>query len=343
MNLKEKLAPVLKVLKIVAGCILVLLAGLLAGACAFFIIVVLLSGLNLNVPGEWSGYFLVCFVPAAVLFYWMVWSKRNKNGSTGKTSILRPQRSVQTADKPKFPPASEDLRKLAEIERTIDAVTGTIQANPMSHDWAANEALLKKLQHEKSVRLRRMTTLLESVTIQGAWNTFPPELQRRFEKQVYQYSQDVGRDGVLPKEAYAENRGLVFVDGIPVPKEVAARFEKLKEAAAAEKERKNAMVIKAMDYPVPFTELRIYPDHIVKRAKTAQVLHAEEGASYGYRFKETVYLYEENGRTSLVCEKQHWYEHGSQEDSKWSMVARLSMTPQPRHRIPLTKWTLSMP
>ena len=103
------------------------------------------------------------------------------------------------------------------------------------------------------------------------------------------------------------------------------------------------MTVQPMAYPVPFTELLIYPNRIVKRPKTAQVLHEEEGASYGGRIKETVYLYEENGRTVLVCEKQRRDEHSPQEDSEWSMKARLSLVPQSVHYIPLTKWALSMP
>lgn len=103
------------------------------------------------------------------------------------------------------------------------------------------------------------------------------------------------------------------------------------------------MIVKALDYPVPFTELLIYPNRITNQPETAQVLHAEEGASHGGRFKETVCLHEENGRTVLVCNKQRRDEHSPQEDSEWSMRARLSLVPQSIHYIPLTKWALSQP
>lgn len=126
----------------------------------------------------------------------------------------------------------------------------------------------------------------------------------------------MGRGGLEPEIA-AANRGLVFQDGRPVPKEVAARLKDLQQEAAVEKERKkNMTTLQPMEYPVPFTELLIYPNRIVKRPKTAKVLHEEEGASYGGRFKEAVYLYEENGRTVLVCEKQRRDEHSPLGDSE---------------------------
>lgn len=153
----------------------------------------------------------------------------------------------------------------------------------------------------------------------------------------------MGRGGLEPEIA-AANRGLVFQDGRPVPKEVAARLKDLQQEAAVEKERKkNMTTLQPMEYPVPFTELLIYPNRIVKRPKTAKVLHEEEGASYGGRFKEAVYLYEENGRTVLVCEKQRRDEHSPLGDSEWTMKARLSLVPQSVHYIPLVKWALSLP
>ncbi len=238
---------------------------------------------------------------------------------------------------------TEDQKRLEEIERNLDYAVGAVQANPMSRGTAANEAHITQLQAEKKARLARIAAHLEKITVQDAWNTFTPEQQKRFDAQVYQYFQDVGRGG-LAHEIAAANRGLVFVDGRPVPKEVAARLKELQQAAAAEKERKkNMTTLQPMDYPVPFTELLIYPNRITKRPKTAQVLHEEESGSYGSRSREAVYLFEENGRTSLVCEKQRQDEHSPQEDCEWSMRAKLSLIPQPCHRIPLTKWALSLP
>lgn len=124
---------------------------------------------------------------------------------------------------------------------------------------------------------------------------------------------------------------------------LAARMKELQEAATSEKERKKNMPLQPLDYPIPFVELQIFPNRITQRPKTAQILYDEEGASFGDRFKETVYLYEENGRTVLVCEKQRRDEHSPQSDSEWSMNAKLSLIPQPVHYIPLIKWALSMP
>lgn len=254
---------------------------------------------------------------------------------------LKKKSDMRNKPSKKLPQPTEDQKRLEEIERNLDYAVGAVQANPMTPGRSAYEAEIAALGQEKQIRMRRMWRLLNSVTVQDAWKTFTPEQQKRFDAQVYQYSQDVGRAG-LEHEIAAANRGLVFVDHRPVPKEVAARFEELKAAAAAEKERKKNMTLQPMDYPVPFTELLIYPNRIVKRPKTAQFLHEEEGASCGDRFKEAVYLYEENGRTTLVCEKQRRDEHSPQEDSEWSMKARLSLVPQPCHHIPLTKWALSL-
>lgn len=340
MKIKERIRPVLKVIRIIVGCIIALLAGLLAGACAFCAFVVLFSALKPNAPGEQSGFFLLCFVLFAILFYAMVWGRGIKNGSTGKNQA---KPVVQRVPKPDCPQPSEDQRQLWEVDGQIDHVVCILQANSMTPGRGAYEAQLAALEQEKQIRLRRMAKHMENVTVQDAWKTFTPEQQKRFDAQVYQYSQDVGRDGVLPREVYAKNRGLVFVDGRPVPKEVAARLKELQEAAATEKERKKNMTLQPMDYPVPFTELLIYPNRITNRPKTAQVLHAEEGASHGGRFKETVCLHEENGRTVLVCDKQRRDEHGPQGDSEWSMRAKLSLVPQSIHYIPLTKWALSQP
>lgn len=83
---------------------------------------------------------------------------------------------------------------------------------------------------------------VESVSkIQSAWDTFLPEQKKMFEAQIYQYSQDVGRDGFLPREVYAENRGLVFIDGRPVPKEVAKRLDEMRQEAVTNR-KKNADV-----------------------------------------------------------------------------------------------------
>lgn len=340
MKIKEKINSVLKVFRIAVGWILMVLGGLLAGTCAFCASAALFGGLETDSFGEQLSLFAIFLILMCVGTCVLIEGRWIKNGRSGRKS---PKSAVPAVPKTELPQPTEDQRRLEEIERDIDWNAGAIQANPMTPGRSAYEAKLEALQQEKQTRMGRMARRLESVAVQDAWNTFTPEQQKRFDAQVYQYSQDVGRDGVLPREVYAENRGLVFVDGKPVPKEVAVRLKELQEAAAAEKERKTDMTLQPIDYPVPFTELLIYPDRIMKRAKTAQVLHQEDSASYGVRTKETVYLYEENGRTSLVCEKQRRDEHSPQGDREWSVKARLSLVPQPCHRIPLTKWALALP
>lgn len=63
---------------------------------------------------------------------------------------------------------------------------------------------------------------MDQVTVQKVWNTFLPEQQEKFQERIYQYEQDVNRGGTEPEIA-AANRGLMIVNGSPVPKEVAAR------------------------------------------------------------------------------------------------------------------------
>ncbi|MBE6921555.1 MAG: hypothetical protein E7465_00035 [Ruminococcaceae bacterium] len=340
MKIREMFASVLKALRTALGWTLRALGTLLAGICALCAVLALFGGLETESFGEQLGLFAIFLILMCVGLCVLIEGRWIKNGTFSKKPAKAVPRKVP---KPKLPQPTEDQKRLEEIERAIDDTAGAIMANPMSPVSPAYEENLKKLQQEKHTQLKRIAGHSETITVQDAWNTFTPERQKRFDTQVYQYSQDVGRDGVLPREVYAEKRGLVFVDGRPVPKEVAARFEELKKAAATEKERKkNMTTLQPMDYPVPFTELLIYPNRITKRPKTAQVLHEEESGSYGSRSREAVYLFEENGRAVLVCEKQRQDEHSPQEDSEWSMRARLSLIPQPCHRIPLTKWALSL-
>lgn len=316
MKIKERIRPVLKVIRIIVGCIIALLAGLLAGTCFFCAIAALFGGLELDSFGEQLGLFAIFLILMCVGLRVLIDGCWIKNGTFGKKPA---KAAIQKAPKPKLPQPTEDQKRLEEIERAIDYTAGAIMANPMSPVRSADEENLKKLQQEKQARLKRIAAHSETITVQDAWNTFTPERRKRF-------------------------RGLVFLDGRPVPKEVAARLKELQQAAAAEKERKkNMTTLQPMDYPVPFTELLIYPNRITKRPKTAQVLHEEESGSYGIRSREAVYLFEENGRAVLVCEKQRQDEHSPQEDSEWSMRARLSLIPQPCHRIPLTQWALSLP
>lgn len=333
-------ASVLKALRTALGWVLMVLGGFLGGISALCAIFALFGGLETESFGEQLGLFAIFLILTCVGLCVLIGGRWIKNGTFGKKPA---KPATQKVPKPKLPQPSEDQKRLEEVERNLDHAICAVQANPMTPGKSAYDAEIAALEQEKQTRLRRMARHMEAVTVQDAWNTFTPEQQKRFDAQVYQYSQDVGRGG-LEHEIAAANRGLVFVDASPVPKEVAARFEELKKAAAAEKERKiNMTTLQPMDYPVPFTELLIYPNRIVKRPKTAQVLQEEESGAFGSRSREAVYLFEENGRTVLVCEKQRQDEHSPQEDSEWSMRARLSLIPQHCHRIPLTKWALSLP
>ena len=232
MKLKERIRSVLKALRIVLGWTLMVLGGLLGGISALCAILALFGGLETESFGEQLGLFAIFLILMCVGLCVLIEGRWIKNGK----KPAKP--AVRKVPKPKLPQPSEDQKRLEEIERNLDYAVGAVQANPMTPGRGAYEAEIAALEQEKQIRMRHMAGHMEFVTVQDAWNTFTPERQKRFDAQVYQYSQDVGRDGVLPREVYAENRGLVFVDGRPVPKEVAARFEELKKAAATEKERK---------------------------------------------------------------------------------------------------------
>lgn len=361
MKLKDASKSVLKFIRMAVGWILIVFGGFVAfisGNCA---VIALFGGMETDSFGEQVGSCVMFLILVCVGICVQVEGRWIKNGLLGgkqskpkeirpqpKETLSRPKKTLpqptETFPQPKetLPQPTEVQRRLEEIDQSIDNTAGAIQANPMTPGRSAYEAELAALQLEKQSRLRRMAKYMESVTVQDAWSTFTPDQQQRFDAQIYQYSQDVGRGG-LEHEIAASNRGLVFVDARPVPKEVAVRLKELQEAASAEKERSKAMTLQPMDYPVPFTELLIYPERITKRPKTAQILHEEEGGSFGSRYREAVYLFEENGRTVLVCEKQHRDEHSPQEDRAWSMRARLSLVPRGVHCIPLTKWILSLP
>lgn len=267
MKIKELFAAVLKALRIAAGWIILVFGGLLAGICALCAILALFGGLETESFGEQLGLSAIFLILMCVGICVLIWGRWIKNGMFGrkqeKTTAQRTPR-VLTATHSKLPQPSEDQRKLEQIERNIDSVVGAIQANPMSPVRPADEELLKKLQQEKRARLKRIAAHSEKITVRDAWKTFTPEQQKRFDAQVYQYSQDVGRGGLEPEIA-AANRGLAFVDGKPVPKEVAARLDELQKAAAVPagrfkaRERREARDEKTLTFqPALSTDLKGY-------------------------------------------------------------------------------------
>lgn len=102
--------------------------------------------------------------------------------------------------------------------------------------FSINEGLLRQIRNrltESGVLLEKRTAYAGKITVQDALNTFPAEEQQRFENRRYQYSQDTGRGGLSPEIA-AANRGLVFVDGRPVAKEVATRLDEMRNAVSSD-------------------------------------------------------------------------------------------------------------
>lgn len=111
-------------------------------------------------------------------------------------------------------------------------------------------APLQRVAREETQHVPAVQKLSEKkATVQAAMDTFPPEKQKQFEAQFYQYTQDVGRGGLEPEVA-AANRGLVFVDGRPVHAEVAARMAELEGQNAAEQKPNTPYQRAKMPYEV---------------------------------------------------------------------------------------------
>jgi len=105
--------------------------------------------------------------------------------------------------------------------------------------YAANwqNYLPDRLQNDAAVSKHLKRKAAARSMIGEAEASFSDADRKRFKEQLYQYSQDTGRDGRTPEEA-AANRGLVFVNGAPVAREVAQRMEEMatekNEAVTAE-------------------------------------------------------------------------------------------------------------
>ncbi|MCI5700182.1 MAG: hypothetical protein MR308_07370 [Lachnospiraceae bacterium] len=135
----------------------------------------------------------------------------------------------------------------------------------------------QRLQREKKEILRaKRTAYAGKITVQDALNTFSAEEQQRFENQLYQYSQDTGRAGLSPEIA-AANRGMVFVDGRPVAKEVATRLDEMRNAVSL-KEAERTKVQQALDDAV-----KILRDQIITEiTERSDVKYQLTDLLYGY-------------------------------------------------------------
>lgn len=147
------------------------------------------------------------------------------------------QPKVQPPTLQKAPPQPvSDQQRLHEIEENIFCTTGAIQANPMSRGATALSEEIQRLEREKKDLLKKMADNMERITVQKVWDTFLPEQQEEFRERIYWYQQDVNRDGTKPEMA-AANRGLMMVDGSPVPEEVANRLKTMQQVHAEKTER----------------------------------------------------------------------------------------------------------
>ena len=135
--------------------------------------------------------------------------------------------------------------------------------------FSINEGLLRQIRNrltESGVLLEKRTAYAGKITVQDALNTFSEEEQQRFENRLYQYTQDTGRAGLSPEIA-AANRGLVFVDGRPVAKEVATRLDEMRNAVSSD----NAAMI---------SEKKFVPIFIPNLAGYQMKMHTDSGEEH---------------------------------------------------------------
>ena len=234
------------------GWVLTIIGGMLTVISAICALAALFGGLETSSFGEQLGFFALYLALAAASFMAVRLGLRLKGASE---SHAVPHKAA--------PQPTPQQQRLQEIERDVDDLTGAIQANPMSRGAEANTQRIKQLNQEKTQLLVEMADHPGQITVQDAWNTFPPEQQKRFAAQQYQYTQDTGRDGREPEDA-AAIRGLVFMDGKPVPKEVAKRLEEMRQAVSLEEAKKR----KAQQ------DIQVYSD-FMKNAKIMIVLKSE--------------------------------------------------------------------
>ena len=183
--------------------------------------------------GTLYGWLLVIALLVLVVAFicMLIGSRCRKNDDARRKQD--PKSKVQPKLRKDAPQPTSDQQRLHEVEESIFWSTGAIQANPMSRGATALSEEIQHLEREKMDLLKKIADNMDQITVQKAWNTFLPEQQEKFQERIYQYQQDVNRGGTEPEIA-AANRGLVFVDGRPVAKEVAARLDEMRNAVSSD-------------------------------------------------------------------------------------------------------------
>ena len=178
--------------------------------------------------GTLFGWLLVIapLVLVVVFICMLIGSRCRKNDDARRKQDSKSK--VQPKLQKDAPQPTSDQQRLHEIEESIFCSTVAIQANPMSRGATAISEEIQHLEREKMDLLKKIADNMDQITVQKAWNTFLPEQQENFQERIYQYQQDVNRGGTEPEIA-AANRGLMIVDGRPVPEEVANRLKTIQQ------------------------------------------------------------------------------------------------------------------
>lgn len=185
-------------LRRIFGWLLIVLGGISGVSSAVCALIALFGGMELDSFGERLSFFATALMMTAAFFTILWLGIRLKNSGRGEKTAPPVKRKSSPANQKETQQATDEQR----------------------------------LQREKEEILQeKRTAYAGKITVQDALNTFSEEEQQRFENRLYQYTQDTGRAGLSPEIA-AANRGLVFVDGLPVAKEVAARLDEMRNCAA---------------------------------------------------------------------------------------------------------------
>ncbi|MBR5288595.1 MAG: hypothetical protein IKU34_08435 [Clostridia bacterium] len=230
--------PVIRFALRIAAWLLILTGGLFGISSVICAVATVAGALEISSFGEGAAVFVILLAMAAANIFIMYGGIRLNRFACGKkakkqTAQMKQVGASMTVMQEK-PQPTADQKRLQDIEESIYYLKGAIEANPMFGGAGEYEKRIASLNEEKRNLLRKMAGDPAQLTIQDAVNTFLPEEQARFEEQIDQYSQDIQRGGAMPGEESALNRGLVLIEGRPVPLKVIRRLKEMREAFVKE-------------------------------------------------------------------------------------------------------------
>ncbi len=200
---EETVKKIYRALRKIFGWTLTIISGFMCWTGFMCAVMTLFGLLEIDSFGEWLA-FLVFYVLFTVAF----------------AMLFRLGLRIKKIPDKKHPVKAEK----ATVPTTTENIPEMKQPPVLPEETSSPEIQTSSVEKQTEVPAVQKPTEREALA------TFSPEEQQRFENRRYQYTQDTGRDGRTPEEA-AEVRGVVFVDGRPVVREVAERMEDLQKAS----------------------------------------------------------------------------------------------------------------